>query len=42
MEFTNKAVKKFLNKKINMSKEIDLSIFKDPYVLKKDNFCVLE
>ena len=42
MEFTDKVVKEFLNQKINMSKEIDLSLFKDPYLLKKDNFCILE
>lgn len=40
VEFTDKVVKKFLNKKINMSKEIDLSLFKDPYLLKKEKFCI--
>ena len=42
VEFTDKVVKEFLNKKINMSKEIDLSLFKDPYLLKKEKFCILE
>ncbi len=40
MEFTDKVVKEFLNKKINMTKEIDLSLFKDPYLLKKEKFCI--
>ena len=42
MEFTDKVVREFLNKKIDMNKEIDLSLLKDPYLLKKDNFSILK
>ena len=41
-EFTDKVVREFLNKKIDMNKEIDLSLLKDPYLLKKDNFSILK
>ena len=42
IEFTDKVVREFLNKKIDMNKEIDLSLLKDPYLLKKDNFSILK
>ena len=42
IEFTDKVVKEFFNKKIDIEEAIDLSLFKDHYLLKKDNFCILE
>ena len=40
IEFTDKVVKEFLNKKIDIKKTVNLSLFKDHYLLKKDNFCI--
>ena len=36
-DFTDDIVTEYFNKKINLKKKLNLNLFKDPYVLKKND-----